>query len=53
MLEQLREVEPRRKLASVVVPARQPATVERIRERMREAESREKEAKGTVKFLGI
>ena len=40
MLEQLREAKPRRKLASAVEPARQPTTVERIRERMREAEQR-------------
>ena len=40
MLEQLREAEPWRKLASAVEPARQPVTMERIRERMREAEQR-------------
>ena len=53
LLEQLREAEPWRKLASAVEPARQPATVERIRERMREAESKEEEAEGTVKIVGI
>ena len=53
MLEQLREAEPRRKLASAVEPARQPVTVERIKERMREVESIEEEAEGTVKILGI
>ena len=45
--------EPRRKLASAIEPARQLAIVERIRERMREAESREEEAEGMVKILGI
>ena len=38
MLEQVREAKPRRKLASAVELARQPATVEKIRERMKEAE---------------
>ena len=33
--------------------ARQPTIVERIKERMREAESKEKEAEGMVKILGI
>ena len=49
MLEQLREAEE----ACLSSWARQPATAERIRERMREAESKEKEAKGTVKILEI